>query len=334
MSDNLLITEIFKISDLEGLRTFLFGKHDRNAIREQLYDCFLKYSKYSNAVEWNYAVRICEALAIVGWGKHEPLEAIRGQWFNGNPETYFIDRYSKPYFFDAVWSKRNGGFAIDYEMSFFHGNPENPPIKPIHINAPIVEAQKTQLYTQRNWIPKNPIRIIRGLANCYDNSKIIVESIDKELMQSLNQNMHPEAYGSGIDSITINLSFSFYDNYHCKTNYIIADEALKLKQKDFYPKLLELYSEKEIEDNGYYLRNRYTYGPFQKELGKIRINIVFEKEFSLLSESKQKQVLSEYLIHAVEQVAKRLKSKINYNFPIMISDFKSILYSWNNRQTF
>ena len=140
--------------------------------------------------------------------------------------------------------------------------------------------------------------------------------------------MRPELYGSSIDTITLNLSFSFYDNYHSKTNYIIADESLKLKQKDFYPKLLELYSEKEIQDNGYYLRNRFSFKPFRKESGTTRVDIVLEKEFSQLSDLRQKQLLSEYLLHAVEHVAQRLDKKIAYDFPLRISDFKLILNSW------
>lgn len=86
--------KIFEISDLDELREYLSGVPDRETLREQLYAGFRRYSRYSTAAEWNAAVRICEALAIIGWGAHEPLEAIRGTWFNGNPETYFINRYS------------------------------------------------------------------------------------------------------------------------------------------------------------------------------------------------------------------------------------------------
>ncbi len=89
-----------------------------------------------------------------------------------------------------------------------------------------------------------------------------------------------------------------------------------------------MYSEKEIEDNGYFLRNRFTYGPFRSDSGTARVNIVFEKEFSLLSAQEQKQRFGQYLIQAVEHVAKRLDRKIQYDFPLMLSDFKSILSSW------
>lgn len=319
---------IFEISGLEELRAYLSDLPDRYAVREKLYAEFLRYSRYRNVEEWNSAVRICEALAIIGWGTHEPVEAIRGIWFNGNPETYFINRYAKPRFLDAVWSKRKDGFAIDYSQSSFHGTSETPLAEPVLIGGQTGVIQDIPISRQRNWIPKNPIRIIRGLANCYENSRPLIESIEGELIPDLNRGMRPELYGTAIDSIVINLSFSFYDNYHCKTNYIIADESLKLKQNDFYTKLLEMYSEQEINDHGYYLRNRYTYGPFRKDSGTTRVNIVLEKEFSQLSHSEQKQLLSEYLIHAVEQIARRLNRKISYDFPLMISDFKLILQSW------
>lgn len=327
------MNKIFEISGLEELREYLSGKPDKEALREQLYTGFLRYSQYRNAAEWNAAVRICEALAIIGWGIHESLEAIRGVWFNGNPETFFLNRDAKSRFLTAVWSKRKDGFAIDFSQSSFYGTSEKPLAEPIRMSGQTGESQDIPLCSQRNWIPKNPIRIIRGISNCYENSRPLVECIENNLLPKLNRGMRPELYGTAIDTIILNISFSFYDNYHCKTNYIIADEALKLKQKDFYPKLLEMYSEKEIEDNGYYLRNRFTYGPFRTDTGTTRVNIVLEKEFSQLSVQSQRQLLSEYLIRAVEQVAMRLERKISYDFKLMISDFKSVLDSWNKKHT-
>lgn len=325
----MMIDRILDITGLEELRAYLSALPDIYHIREQLYAAFLRYSRYSNAQEWNAAVRICEALAITGWGEHEPLEAIRGQWFNGNPETYFINREAKPRYLDAVWSKRKDGVAIDYGQSFLHGSQDKPLAEPVRLGGQAGVPQDIPLSSQRNWIPKNPIRIVRGIANCHAGSIPLVESIEKELVPALNRGMRPESYGTAIDTIILNISFSFYDNCHCKTNYIIADESLKLKKKDFYPKLLEMYTEKEIEDNGYYLRNRFTYGPFRSETGTTRVNIVFEKEFSQLPVLEQKQLFSGYLIQAVGQIASRLERKISYNFPLMVSDFKSILEQWS-----
>lgn len=325
------MNRIFEISGLEELQKYLAAHPDKDLLRERLYAEFLKYSCYRDVAQWNAAVRICECLAIIGWGEHEALEAIRGVYFNGNPDTFFINRDAKCRFFEAVWSRRKDGLAIDFERSFFHGTRECPALSRPDFTTAIGEVCDAKLNSQRNWIPKNPVRIIRGLANCYESSKAVVESLEHELMPALNSSMRPELYGSAVDAIILNLSFSFYDNYHCKTNYIIADDSLKLKKKDFYPKLLEMFSEKEIADNGYYLRNRFTYSPFRKETGTVRVDIVLEKEFSGLSMQAQKQLLGTYLLTALEHVAKRLEPKISYDFQLLLADFKSILGKWWNR---
>ncbi len=315
-----MLQDIYKIDDLRQLSDYLSRFYDVEKLRDELYSEFLAHSCYRNASEWNKAVRVCECLAITGWGDREPLEAVRGTYFNGAPNTYFINRDSKPRFLDAVWVKRNDGIAIDYSRSTRHDTPGR--------DIAIGEPQDVTLLSQRNWIAKNPILITRGLANCYENSRPVIDSMEKGLKPELNRLMRPELYGNAIDRIVLNCSFSFYDDYHCKTNYIIADEALKLKQKDFYPALLAMYSEQEIEDNGYYLRNRFTYGPFRVNTGTTRIVIVLEREFSQLPQSRQKEVLSEYFLHAIGQCAKRLSKRIDYNFDLMISDFAAILSRW------
>ena len=328
-----MIDRIYEIDDLQRLRDYLSEFPDIEMLKEELFSEFLVYSSYHNAAEWNRAVRLCECLAIVGWGDKEPLEAVKGVYFNGNPNTYFINRDSKPRFMDAVWAKSKDGMAIDYSQSSTHESPDNHYCKDEASGRVIGEFQNQSLYSQRNWIAKNPILITRGLANCYENSRPVIESMEKELMPELNRSMRPELYGSAIDRIVLHCSFSFYDDYHCKTNYIIADESLKLKQKDFYPVLLTMFSEKEIEDNGYYLRNRFTYGPFRTDTGTVRIVIVFEKEFSDLPQSRQREVLCEYFLHAVRQFAKRAAKKVDYDFELMTADFSAILGRWseNNR---
>lgn len=324
------MTQIFEINDLQKLRKYLSKLSDVENIRTNLLAEFFKYAQYKNAAEWNMAVRLCESLTIIGWGNHEPLEAIRGIYFNGNPDTFFINRYGELRFLDAVWSKRKEGVAIDFERSYFHESPDVPSMRGDDIGSDrlIGEIQDLKLCGQRNWIPKNPICLTRGVANCYESSKAVIESLEKELKPQLNYRMRPELYGEAVNEIILNCSFSFYDNYHCKTNYIIADDTLKLKQKDFYPFLLNMFSKEEIEANGYYLRNRFSYGPFKSDTGKIRVGIVFEKEFSELPQQRQKQLLCEYFIHAVQQVAQRLYKKINYNFELMIADFVTVLKTW------
>ncbi len=229
---------------------------------------------------------------------------------------------------DAVWVNKKNGVAIDFGKSFFYGTSGDSPLSPEKAGVGIGEIMDINLDSQRNWIRRNPICITRGIANCYENSRSVIESMEKELKPALDRRMRPELYGDAVNRIVLNCSFSFYDNYHCKTNYIIADESLKLRQKDFYPALREKFTEKEIEDNGYYLRNRFTYGQFRQATGTMRVGIVLEKEFSDLAPQKQRQLLSEYLLHAAGQCARRMGRRIDYDFGLMIDDFSDILTEW------
>lgn len=227
--------------------------------------------------------------------------------------------------------KRVDGYAVDFSRSEWHDSPDSSLRAEELSKTGIGGISAESLKSQRNWIAKNPILITRGLANCYENSRPMIESLEKELMPELNRRMRPEVYGEAIDRIVLHCCFSFYDDYHCKTNYIVAEESLKLKQKDFYPVLLTMFTEKEIEDNGYYLRNRFTYSPFRADNGTARVVIVFEKEFSDLPQQKQREVISGYFLQAVSQLEKRLSKKIEYDFQQLISDFKEILAKWQSK---
>lgn len=326
-----ILEHIRVADDLNQLQDTLLSVSDRQELRTRLHSLFLRFARYRNASEWNMAVRLCEAMTIVGWGDNEPLEAIRGFCFNGNPNTCFVNRDGCPRFLDAAWSKRKEGLAIDYSHSRFHKRADSPTDESDIPTSGTGEIQPLKLASQRNWIPKNPIFITRGLANCYDNSKPVIKSLENDLRGTLNERMRPTLYGNALNRIIVNCSFSFYDNDHCKTNYIIANESLRLKQKDFYPALLEMYSAEEIEANGYFLRNRFTIGPFRADSGIQRIGIVFEKEFSDLPCPSQKKVLSDYLITAVSRSAGRLRKKLDYDFDLLVADFTTIVHEWRDR---
>lgn len=192
------------------------------------------------------------------------------------------------------------------------------------------DVQDIKLRSQRNWIPKNPIWIVRTIGNCYENSKAVIESVENELQARLNKQMRPELYGQAVNRIILTCSYSYYDHDCCKCNHIIADEKLKLKQKDLYPTLLTMFTKQEIEKNGYYLQNRFEFGPFRTDTGKIKAVINLEKEFSELSHSEQKKKLNEYILLALGHITNKLKKKIKYDFNLMLSDFNVILTEWSN----
>ena len=328
------MNRIFEIEELNELEVFLKSQNDIDKLRDSLFAEFLKYADYKNVEEWNNAVRVCESLAIIGWGSNEALEALRGSFFNGNPMTCFVNKHREPRFVEAIWSRRINGFTMEAGRTSYHFSPDDPfQRQSIAWEYKTKEdVQGIELRSQRNWIPKNPIWIERTIGNCYENSKAVIESIENELQSKLNKQMRPELYGQAVNKIILKCSFSYYDHVCCKCNYVIADEKLKLRQKELYPKLLTMFTKQGIEKNGYYLRNRFEFGPFRTDTGKVKAVITLEKEFSELNHSEQKKRLSEYILSALSHITNKLNKKVKYDFDLMLADFNVILTEWSNEQ--
>lgn len=316
---------------LRELEAQLRRRGDTDALREELFAEFLRYADYTCISEWNHAVLLCESLAIIGWGAHEPVEALRDVYVNGAPNTFFANAMGCPRFTDAIWKQSGKGLMIDAARTRRHASPDDPHRHPDTDNGHghYSVSKDSTLQSQRNWIAKNPIWIKRTLDNCYPGSRAVIDSIDRDLQPALDAGMRPQLYGQGLNRIIINCAFSFDDGPHCKTNYIIADEGRRLRQSEYYPTLLGMYTEDEIEANGYYLRPRYSHGPFRTDTGRVNVSIMFEREFSGLSHREQKAVMSEYFLTAATTIATRVKKRLPaYDSTLMLSDFRTILNTW------
>lgn len=183
--------------------------------------------------------------------------------------------------------------------------------------------------TETNDSPRpTPIQIVRTLDNCYPGSRATLDSITEQLNPRLQADLQPTRYGDDtLRQIIINTAMSFYDDFHCKTNYIIPDESLRLRQSDYYDTLLTMYSEDRIEREGLFLRPRFQIGPLNKLTGLIYVTIVFEKSFSFMSCKEQKTTMSQYFLTAIDRISMR-KKKYSYDFQLLRNDFKHVLDWW------
>ncbi|MEQ1907113.1 MAG: hypothetical protein ABL888_23210, partial [Pirellulaceae bacterium] len=307
--------EFFAQQSLAELRALVDSKGGTHC-RKQLTKQFLRYCLYQNAEQWNRAVRLCEALTIVGWGDLEPVEATRGMFWNGNPETAFFNKCSELRFVAAIWSKRKAGFTMEPGRTSYHYSPDMPEKPSRGDEYPVTECiQDIRLKTQRNWIPKNPILIGRTISNCYRNSAKLAGDVEDGLMPTLNKQMTPEAYGSAISRIVIEYNLSYPVGGCGETNYIILDEDVRLSSQQLFTRLKKMYSAKEIKENGYWLRKRFDFGGFKSDKGVINVQIHFSKEFSEQSIKAQKREFAKHLIEAVEGAVRRLRAKkLQYDF--------------------
>lgn len=336
-----MINQIHNITELKKLETELL-KNKSASLIDKLYKELLQFSDYKNATQWNKAVRICESLTILGWGNYEPVQAIRSNFFNGNPMTGFYNKFSERRFVDAIWSKRKTGFTMEQgRTSYFESAAivNKPTI--LHDYPVLEQIEDVKLETQRNWIPKNPISIGRYIQNCYENSLQLAEDIEQNLNTLLNRKMKPVNYGTAVNTLRILLTFS-EATYHkfgnlttfTQTNYVIADDNLKLKKRDFDAALKKMYSKEEIQKNAYWLRNRFEIGPFRSKTGKQTMHIYFDKQFSQQSYQEQKAQIIKFIIELLEKnISKLKKKKLDYDFDLMFDDFKKILHEWSQKNS-
>jgi hypothetical protein len=320
------MNKIFTIKDLADLEKYL-KKQELKKVRKDLLKQFFKYADYKNISEWNKAVVLCEALAIVGWGDCEPVEAMKGQFYNGSPETEFLNRYRENRFVYTIWAKKGDGYTMKQRRTSYFWSPDIPDKKTVLKDYPVTNpaSQNEKFLSQRNWIPKNPILIARYCLSYQPNSEKLVESVYNDLVKLLDKKMRPEKYGNVIDRIMLICTFS--GDF---SNYVIADESIKTRNSELlYKELLKIYKKSEIEKNHLYLRHRFDYGNFQPKKGLMKVEVMFEKEFENKRFKDQVAHFCKYALMAIENTVERLKKKkLDYNFDLMLEDFKSVLNEW------
>jgi hypothetical protein len=80
------IAKLYACATLDDVKDWL-SCQDAAACRIELLAAVKKLLSYQNAPQWNQLVLVCEALALVGWGKAQPLEAYCGKSLSGSWET-------------------------------------------------------------------------------------------------------------------------------------------------------------------------------------------------------------------------------------------------------
>jgi len=201
-----LLKQIAAKPSIEALQACLTSLRDPAQVRRSLLDELAKVIEYHDAKEWAAAVRICEALAIVGWGDRERVDAISR--FNGDCwETYFVNGADEFRFRHGGWTKRKAGWVLVNPE--YYASPDFPEIPSkswedyAHVEFPAVACAK--LASQRNCQKRMPF--VMGLCGDFGPVSRCVESLKNELTARLMGSMRPAAYGDALER--------FYLTLHC-----------------------------------------------------------------------------------------------------------------------
>ncbi|MFI5937621.1 hypothetical protein [Actinoplanes sp. NPDC051494] len=158
---------------------------------------FDRLRDYRTASGWNELVRVCEALAVAGWGDRAPVEAVAERWIDGSFYTELRDQRFRVVDGSAHrWSRRGGGFVRE-------GGPD------------VVTA--TELHTQRILPAKNPVRFVRS-GNVQGEAATFVAEL-RRLRDVLDDRL-ARPYGPGFGYVALTLAFSHpYDGPGLATEY-------------------------------------------------------------------------------------------------------------------
>jgi hypothetical protein len=321
----MVVENIFEIDALDELRSYLQSSPTKKT-RAALLREFWKVCRYTNAEEWNRAVRLCESLAIVGWGDCEAVEA-----YCGGDWTAFKNRFDERRFVTADWSKRKAGVTIAPGRATYYASPDRP--EETGDFPTEVCVQNLKLATQRNWIPKNPIRLYQWLDSSDGDTRKLLDSVNDDLAPALDLGMQPEQYGSAINQIWIDFYFCTRKR-GCEHTFVVIEEDSRLSSVQLHKRLLTMYPAAQIERERLFLRKRYDYGAFQSEKGEIKATLHFPQEFNQLSLPAQKKEFAQRLSAIVSGVVERLDGRgLEYNFQKMQADFEAILEKWRKRRS-
>jgi len=291
-----MLDDIYSIETIEQLTVRIQEEPSPDALRQALFAEYDRYADYANIQEWNKLVRVCEALHIVGWKEREPVEAIAEKWING---SYYSSLRTRT--FHTIegtakgWSKRGDSFVID--------DGRDP-----------TDYGISSLATQRNSLPKNPVRLVRS-GNYQQSVQPFVDCL-RELRERLDRDMRQERYGSDFDYFAVQCWFSHHDDPSPTMRYEYFHT-----EEDVPPHFAE----------SYYIRPRLQTSKLAKRNGQLKIEFTrhFTRYEGELAVETLKELFKQDLLEMVAILEEKLKKKkLSYRTDLLRQDLEAVLAQW------
>lgn len=201
------IDPIYTLETLDELEEWLWG-HDTDALRATLFAELDAYIRYEIATEWNRLVRVCESLAIVGWGERPLLEACMVKL--DSFETRLRDLQRREIGRTALWTRRKAGFAI---WSYFDRDTFGEDAAQVRLSEPDKLLDKTsRLHTQRNPPARMQIGFVQFTTS--GNFSNHMSALLRDLQNCLEDGVDPKGLWPTVENILISCNIGFFDGGH------------------------------------------------------------------------------------------------------------------------
>jgi hypothetical protein len=254
-----VLSAIMVSKSLDDLAGYVRSQPEKT-LRKILFQLFDERAEYRNARDWAEAVRICEALTIVGWGKRERLDAICEPQENGW-QTQFLAANGDCRFLTGNWTKRKAGFQLhNPEYCASPDRPDKPAVDwktygRLH-SAEFQIVPIDSLPTQRNKRRLNPIEL--GGIGGMDVTTDVVNEHRMDLYRRLRNSIPIDRYGDGLETFDMCFVTSARDGRKLKP---------RLELGRYTPKS-QLYRCYLHFEPGFYRKSR------QEQLGYIATNLL------------------------------------------------------------
>jgi hypothetical protein len=285
---------LFADLSLDELTRRVLAVGDRPRLRSELIAEYGRLVGYRSLIEWNRLVRVCELLAVIGWGEDRPVEAVADKWINGRYYTELRDAiFATVPDTSRGWLRRGDTFVVE-------DGPE------------LVDPGVTVFARQRNPLPKNPLRIARS-GNYQPSVQPFVDEVAR-LRHVLDARL-AKSYGLGFSYVGITLAFSYREQPrgpYCDYFHSAGDVPSGFRGKA-------------------YVRPRLDVGRLSKHQGETRLVVTrhytwAEGEVDLQT---QKRILAEEFVEIIDILRGRLaKANPGYQVQALRSDTEAILAGW------
>lgn len=205
-----ILAKLHSFDTIEELETWV-NQSDPEFLRAYLLKAFDSVKDYVTADQWNDAVKICEALAIIGWGDRERVDATcsrRDQW----RETSFRSKNNDKCYRAGRWLPRKAGrYLVNYDD--YHGPSHSDRKSQTYVSTreeDIVCTHVDKMFSQRNYLVKQ-IFCFTGTLDASAVSWLLTD-YTVQLQKVMKEMIDPAPYANRLESFCVWTSVGWAKN--------------------------------------------------------------------------------------------------------------------------
>lgn len=220
-----IVEQLHHFETIEEMEIWL-NQSESSFLRAYLLKQFDKLKYYETANQWNDVVKVCEALAILGWGNSERVDAIcsrRDQWRS----TTFKSLNNDDCYRSANWLPRKAGrYITNYSDYYGPSHQQRNCYKYVDVKeAQIVCTPVEKILSQRNYLVKKQF-CFPGHLDGSDAGWLVCD-LTSQLYRVMKKEIDPAPYANHLEVFCVWTSVGWAkDAYKFKPGRYYANQKI------------------------------------------------------------------------------------------------------------